>query len=262
MRPEHVFASAVEPYARYRAGYPAHLVSRLSAVVGLDRTRTAVDIGCGSGQLAIPLAEHAGTVIAIDPLPGMLAIGRAKAEAAGRRNISWLLGDSSRLDMLVTPGAHLATFAASFHWTDRAQVVRVLDRLLDRGAHIVTINDDLDPADEPDWVRAVDALRVACLGEHHTAATDPYTKAPVSHLEILTGSSFAAVERLTWEWERQLTVEEAVGLQFTYSFSTPAMFGDRAERFAADARAAILELHPDGHLREPFRVEVLVAARP
>ncbi len=262
MRPHQRFASVVAGYARYRTGYPTVEVRRLAALVGIDQTRTAVDIGCGSGQLAIPLAEHAGTVIAIDPLPGMLAIGQANAEEAGRRNITWLLGDSSKLDALVPFGVHLATFAASFHWTDRAQVVRVLDRLLDPAAHIVTINDDLDEADEPDWVHAVNTLRVDYLGADHTDATDPYTHAPISHREILTGSPFAAVEGLTWEWERQLTVDEAVGLQFTYSFSTPAMFGDRAQRFAADARATILDLHPTGYVTEPFRVEVLVASRP
>ena len=252
----------VAGYARYRTAYPAAEVGRLAALVGIDQTRTAVDIGCGSGQLAIPLAGHAGTVVAIDPLPGMLEVGRANAAAAGRRNITWLLGDSSSLDMLVPPAAHLATFAASFHWMDRAQVVRALDRVLDPAAHVVTINDDLDEADEPDWVRAVNALRVDYLGEHHTDATDPYTHAPISHREILTGSPFASVERLTWEWERQLTVDEAVGLQFTYSFSTPAEFGDRAQRFATDARAAILDLHPTGYVTEPFRMEVLVASRP
>jgi SAM-dependent methyltransferase len=262
MMPEQVFASAVEPYARYRTGYPAHLVDRLAALVGLERDGTAVDVGCGSGQLAIPLAAHAGRVIAIDPLAGMLEIGRAKAEAAGLRNITWLLGDSSRLDQLVPRGAHLATFAASFHWTDRAQVVRGLDRLLDAGAHIVTINNDLADADDPDWVRAVNALRVDYLGEHHTDATDRYTSAPISHHDVLAGSPFSDVERLTWAWERQLTVEDAVGLQFTYSFSTPAVFGDRAARFAADARAAILALHPTGIVTEPFRMEVLVASRP
>jgi hypothetical protein len=53
-----------------------------------------------------------------------------------------------------------------------------------------------------------------------------------------------------------------VGLQFTCSFSSPAVVGDGAGRFAADARAAILALHPAGVVTEPFRVEVLVATRP
>src|SRR5262249_48708857 len=147
------------------------------------------------------------------------------------------------------------------HWTDRADVLRRLDRMLGPGAHVVTINDDLDAAGEPDWVHAVSRLRDEFLGSDHTAGTDQWRNAPISHRQIIEASPFAEVQNLYWEWERQLTVDEAVGLQFTYSYSTPAVFGARAAEFASLARATILALHPDGTVTEPFRVEVLVASR-
>jgi trans-aconitate methyltransferase len=262
IRPERLFESAVDQYARYRTGYPSREVDHLADLVGLEHSGTVIDIGCGTGQLTLPLARHAAEVIAIDSIPDMLAVGRQNADAAGLTNITWLLGDSSKLETLVAPGAHVATFAASFHWTDRAEVALVLDALLDATGSIVTINDDLSDEEQPTWVHAVTDLRARYLGNEHTAATAPYTNPPVSHREILASSPFAAVEALTWTWERRLTIEEAVGLQFTYSVSTPARFGDRAREFAADARAAILTLHPDGYVTEPFRVEVLVATRP
>jgi hypothetical protein len=70
------------------------------------------------------------------------------------------------------------------------------------------------------------------------------------------------VETLTWSWSRQLTVEEVTGLQLSYSFSTPALLGDKAPAFSSDVRAAVLGLYPAGVVTEPFRVEVLIAARP
>ena len=260
--PEGLFASAVRQYARYRPGYPPREVGRLADLVGLDQSSTVADIGCGTGQLSIPLAERAGLVIAIDPLPDMLAAGRALAEAHGRTNIRWLRGDSGAIESLVPPGAHLATFAASFHWTDRAEVLRRLDRTLGPRAFVVTINDDLDAAAEPDWVHAVNRLREEFLGSDHQTATDPWRNPPAGHRQIIEASPFREVQSLRWEWERQLTVDEAVGLQFTYSFSTPAIFGPRAAEFAGQTRAAILALHPGGTVTEPFRVEVLVARRP
>ena len=200
---------------------------RLADLVGLDRSSTVIDIGCGTGQLTIPLAERAGTVIAVDPLAEMLEAGRARAMAQGLTNIRWLQGDSGGIESLVPLGAHLATFAASFHWTDRAEVLRSLDRMLGPGAHVVTINDDLDVSAEPDWVPAVGRLRDEFLGSDHTVGTDPWRKSPVSHRQIIDASPFAEVQSLHWEWERRLTVDEAVGLQFTYSYSTPAVFGPR-----------------------------------
>jgi 2-polyprenyl-3-methyl-5-hydroxy-6-metoxy-1,4-benzoquinol methylase len=89
-----LFASAVPYYARYRSGYPRAELDALAARVGLDGTQRVVDVGCGTGQLAIPLARHASTVLAIDPVADMLVAGRRAARAAGVDNITWLHGDS------------------------------------------------------------------------------------------------------------------------------------------------------------------------
>jgi ubiquinone/menaquinone biosynthesis C-methylase UbiE len=260
--PQHLFRSAVAGYARYRTGYPAQEVAALAVRLGLDPTRTVLDVGCGTGQLAVPLARHAGAVIAVDPVPEMLTVGRQTAQAANTANITWRLGDAGELETLVPPGAWAATFAASFHWTDRAAVVGVLDRLLAAEGSIVVIDDALSDAEDPDWVQAMTELRRNYLGEDHKDSTDPYRNAPDSHRTVLSRSAFGRIESLTWGWSRELTVDEAVGLQFTYSFSTPAMFGDRAGAFARDARAAIIAMYPHGRVTERFRMEVLIASRP
>jgi hypothetical protein len=44
--------------------------------------------------------------------------------------------------------------------------------------------------------------------------------------------------------------------------STPALLGDKAPAFSSDVRAAVLAMYPAGVVTEPFRVEVLIAARP
>ncbi|MDQ6935249.1 MAG: class I SAM-dependent methyltransferase [Actinomycetota bacterium] len=260
--PQQLFSSAVTQYARYRTGYPLHEVAALADLLGLDHTQTVIDVGCGTGQLALPLSQHAGSVIAVDPVPAMLTLGRHTAQATNTSNITWLLGDASNLETLVAPGAHAATFAASFHWTDRPEVVRALDRLLEPEGSIVIINDDLSDVEDPDWVRAITDLRRSYLGDRHTELTDPHRNTPDSHRTVLSNSTFSNIQSVSWQWNRELTADEAVGLQFTYSFSTPALFGDQAAAFARDARAAVLAMYPAGRVTEPFRMEVLIASRP
>jgi SAM-dependent methyltransferase len=255
--PEQLFGSAVAYYARYRPGYPQGMVDKLAARAGLDGTQRVLDIGCGTGQITIPLARHAREVVAIDPVAGMLARGRQAARAAGAGNITWLEGEASQVAALAAPGADLAVFAASFHWTDRPAVLAALDGVLAPGGAVVVINDVLGDSEQPDWVHAIARIRARYLGARRRAGTGIY-----SHREVLASSAFCTVETLTWSWSRQLTVEEVTGLQLSYSFSTPALLGDKAPAFSSDVRAAVLGLYPAGVVTEPFRVEVLIAARP
>ena len=256
--PSERFDSATEHYARFRSGYPADLVDFLAARLRLTGRETVLDVGCGTGQLAIPLARHAGRVIAIDPVERMLAHGRA---AAGDAPVDWVLGDSGTLADLTVRSPWAATFAASFHWTDRPEVLRTLADLLDPAGVVVVIGDGLAEDEQPDWVRAIDEIRAAYLGErgrpgpavHHPERT---------HLDVLRASPFGDVGEVSWSWRRELTVEQAIGLQFSYSFSTPALLGERADAFARDVRAAVLALHPGGTVTEPHRARVLVARRP
>lgn len=255
-----LFESTVPQYARYRSGYPADKIDMLAAQVGLDAGRRAIDIGCGTGQLTLPLARHAGTVVAIDPVAGMLAHGREAARAARLANISWLRGDSTQLPELVEPGARMAAFAASFHWTDRAAVLGALDEILAPGASIVIIGDDLDDSEQPDWCHAIADIRSRYRGLE--PAPGALTRLPESHWDVLERSPFACVRASTWSWTRQLNVDEVIGLQLTYSFSTPALLGKRVGEFCDEVRDAVLTLHPHGLVTEPFRADVLIACRP
>ncbi len=255
--PEQLFGSAAEYYARYRPGYPQGLVDTLAARAGLDGTQRVLDIGCGTGQITIPLARHAREVVAIDPVADMLTRGRQAARAGRAGNITWVEGEASQIAALAAPGADLAVFAASFHWTDRPAVLAALDGVLAPGGAVIVINDVLGDSEQPDWVHAITRIRARYLGARRHAGTAIY-----SHREVLASSAFCAVDTLTWSWSRQLTVEEVTGLQLSYSFSTPALLGDKAPAFSSDVRAAVLAMYPAGVVTEPFRVEVLIAARP
>jgi SAM-dependent methyltransferase len=83
----------VDHYARFRRGYPQpalmFVVDRLQ--VGPDDL--VVDLGCGTGQLALPLAGRVRHVLGIDPAPDMLA--RAAAQRDGVRAVSWMLGSDA-----------------------------------------------------------------------------------------------------------------------------------------------------------------------
>ena len=53
-----------------------------------------------------------------------------------------------------------------------------------------------------------------------------------------------------------------IGLQFSYSYSAPALLGDNADAFAAELRRKLLAANPTGRWTETVRTEAIIATRP
>ena len=60
------------------------------AILDLRPGETVLDVGAGTGRLAVPVARTAAHVTALDPSEGMLAVLREQMAAAGRTNYSCL----------------------------------------------------------------------------------------------------------------------------------------------------------------------------
>jgi ubiquinone/menaquinone biosynthesis C-methylase UbiE len=76
--------------------YGRQTVERLK----LRRGARVLDVCCGTGASALPAAQEVGaegTVIAVDLAAELLKLGRAKAKAAGRRNLEFRRGDMTAL---------------------------------------------------------------------------------------------------------------------------------------------------------------------
>lgn len=107
-------------YARFRPDYPPELAAHLAALA--PARDCAVDVGCGSGQLARQLAGHFAQVIGLDPSAGQLA------RAPAHPRLRWLV---ARAEALPLPPRSVSLIAAAqaAHWFDlpafHAEVRRV-----------------------------------------------------------------------------------------------------------------------------------------
>ncbi|HBW21513.1 MAG: class I SAM-dependent methyltransferase [Streptosporangiaceae bacterium] len=70
-------------YHRYRHGYPAAVLDAITGAFGLGPGDIVVDLGCGTGQLAVPMASRVRAVLGVDPEPDMLARARPMPGAGG-----------------------------------------------------------------------------------------------------------------------------------------------------------------------------------
>jgi ubiquinone/menaquinone biosynthesis C-methylase UbiE len=264
-KPDELFRSTATYYARYRAGYPPQLFDHLAERFHLDRTQTVLDLGCGTGQLAIPLSGHIARVIAVDPEPAMLAEAARLAGEHSADNIEWRRGDSFHLSELDLPALDLVTMGASFHWMDRDATLAALDRLIVPGGAVVIASGGAPGTKTPPpWEATITAMRTKYLGAPRRAGSGTYTHPAEGHADILRRSPFSQVDTREWSWSMDRDLDSVIGLQFSYSFSAPAQFADEQQRaaFEDELRETLTDQFPNGNFHEDIRTEALIATRP
>jgi ubiquinone/menaquinone biosynthesis C-methylase UbiE len=267
-----LFAGAAGYYARYRARYPDEVFAGLVGRLGLDGRQRALDLGCGPGTATVPLAGHVAEVVAVDPEPAMLAEGLRLAERTGVDTISWMRGDSTTLGELDLGTFDLAVMAASFHWMERAETLRELDRLIRAAGAVVVITGSVsgtapDLPDRPTWADAVVAVRERWIPFRRRWRDDgrsdqrTYSQVRREHRDVMHASPFDRIDAFEVHWERRHDLESLVGLQMTMPDSTPGALAERAEGFRDDLRSELARVEPSGVFVEPIRTEVLIGRR-
>lgn len=89
-----------EFYHQYRHGYPPAVIDVLTGAFGLTGRDVVADLGCGTGQLTLPLARRVRAAVGIDPEPDMLMRARRAGADQGVTNVTWMVGADTDLPAL------------------------------------------------------------------------------------------------------------------------------------------------------------------
>ncbi|WP_194907341.1 class I SAM-dependent methyltransferase [Catenulispora rubra] len=113
------------------------LVGEFGADLGSDpSSATIVDVGCGTGNLAVRLAALGHRVVGVDPAAASLTVARSKPHADA---VTWVEGDATALPPLAADLAVMTGNVAQVFLTDEdwAGTLRAIAAALRPGGHFV-----------------------------------------------------------------------------------------------------------------------------
>jgi ubiquinone/menaquinone biosynthesis C-methylase UbiE len=240
-------------YERYRLAYPDRLIARVADLVGLKAGDPVLDLGAGTGMLAVGFARAGMAVTAMDPEPDMLAASEEQARAAG---VSLTLCQGSSHDLTPDMGPFkLVTMGRSFHWMDRAATLQMLERIVARHGGVALFHDAHPPVPENAWFKVMCKVQNRFAGDGERGGHNRYEP-------FLLASEFSELDGLSVTIRQTVTADDLVGRAFSMSSCSREKLGDRADEFAQALTAALRELSPDGTFAEVAELVALLARRP
>jgi SAM-dependent methyltransferase len=130
------FDEDAERYDRARPGYPPAVFDDLAALTGIGPGSRVLEIGCGTGQATVALAERGYEIVAVELGAGLAAVARRnlarfpKVEVVTAPFESWPLPPEP-FDLVIS--------ATAFHWIDPAVRVVKSAQALRPGGTLATI---------------------------------------------------------------------------------------------------------------------------
>lgn len=151
------FGQVADAYARYRPHYPGALFEWISS--NAPSHALAWDVGCGSGQATLALAERFTRVIATDSSADQIA------KAPRCDNVSWRVApaEASGLD---SASADAIVVAQALHWFDRDRFWEEARRVGRRDGLLVVVSYGVHRVADP----AINQI----LHDHHFGLLGPY----------------------------------------------------------------------------------------
>ena len=246
------FAGAVAWYDRYRLAYPDRLIARVVCLAGLKPGDAVLDLGCGTGMLALAFARAGLAVTAMDPEPAMLDKARSRAQAEGLA-LTFRQGGSENLEEGMGP-FRLAVMGRAFHWMDRTATLSLLAQIVTRDGGVALFHDAHPPVEENGWFKVLCDVQARYRRDRRGGHR--------RYEPFLFASAFTEIDSLSVVIRQELTMNDIVGRAFSMSGCSPQGLGTAREEFAQTLSAALRELSPDGKFVEVAEMVAVLARRP
>jgi SAM-dependent methyltransferase len=241
------FGRTAVDYERYRPGFPESLFTQIAQRGWIAQGDRALDLGTGTGTLALGFAAHGLTVDGLDIAPELLDVARQSALDRGL-DTRFVEGSAEATGM-DDASFDLVSAGQCWWWFDSDAAIREANRVLSPAGRLLICNFSYLPL----------AGTVAGVTEELILLHNPgWSKAGwrgvhPEQVEALDSGGFVDVESFSYTVDVPFSHEAWRGRIRTCNGVGSALASDEVERFDADLAQVLAHQFP-GDLRIPHRI--------
>ncbi len=258
-----LFRETAKYYARYRRPYQAKLFDAIIKEFKLDGRGRLLDLGCGTGELTIPLAPYFEEVVGIDSEPGMLDEAKTKTTRKNTNNIRWILKRAEEIESSLGL-FRLTTLGVSLQWMGQEIVLQKVYNGTVQGGGVVVIG-EASPvwnAQTPQaWQIKRQEIIQKYLGEKRRAGKSFYEEKKKRFEDYLLESPFRDFKEYRFEYDTTRDIDAIIGFLYSTSYASLHLLGDKAPAFEQEMRNELTRIVPSGKFIEQGCTQMLCAQR-
>ena len=209
------FDQDAERYDRARPGYPTALFDDLAELAGIGAGCRVLEIGCGTGQATVPLAQRGCEIVAVELGAELAAVARRNLAGFPRVEV---VNDAFERWPLPAQPFDVVLCATAFHWIDPAErIVKSADALRPGGALVTIDTHHVAGGTAPFFVEAQDCYERWDPATPPGIRLQPGSAVPHDEDELVASGRFSPAEFRAYETDIPYTTASYIDVLLTYS---------------------------------------------
>jgi SAM-dependent methyltransferase len=251
------FDEDAERYDRARPSYPAALFVDLAALAEVGPGRRVLEIGCGTGQATVPLAELGGEIVCVELGANLAAI--ARRNLARFPSVQVVVAAFEEWPLPAEP-FDLVFAATSFHWIDPAiRVGKTADALRIGGALATVSTHHVAGGDTKLFAEIQSCYERWDPTTPTGLRLQPATAIPIDSEELDRSGRFGPATFRRYEWDLAYSTSAYIDTLLTYS-GHRALAPEAQTNLLADI-AHLIDSRYGGRITKRYMTELRIARR-